>query len=183
MKNTDLNTEVEKQAVQDTALLKKTSHRKVKVNNLNLSDCHDLPVLDLQFLALKLEESKKISSLATGYSKTAKGGAKLRLNYELLQDLILKLLLSDIQGQELKPADTVHLARALKEIILMNEKMIPPKLSKSTSSTHAIKQAMLALGLLGDEQYNCAKEAKQADETNLISTDITIENPKEKPAQ
>ena len=88
---------------------------------------------------------------------------KIRLNYELLQDSILKLLLS---GQVLKPADTVYLARALKEIATIYPKIIGSENENEQEEDkkiqHHIADAMRVLGLSDLQEDASNHENKKA---------------------
>ena len=88
---------------------------------------------------------------------------KIRLNYELLQDSILKLLSS---GQVLKPADTVYLARALKEIAAIYPKIIgsenEDEQKEDKEIQHHIADAMRVLGLSNLQEDARNQENKKA---------------------
>ncbi len=109
--------------------------------------------ISLDVLSEKLAQSQKISQLATQYPRTTPAATadKLIISSELLQNLILKLLLADEQGEGLKPNDTVHLARALKEIAALHDKLPNADKQQNGNEEQTVKQAMRMLGLLGSE--------------------------------
>ncbi len=109
--------------------------------------------ITLDMLSEKLQESHKISRMAIGSPRMAGCADKLRISSELLQDLILKLLLADAQGIGLKISDTVHLARALKEIANLHDKLASADDGENFTEKQqkATKNAMRALGLLNAE--------------------------------
>ena len=113
--------------------------------------CH----ITMDILAEKLQQAHRISHLATQHPTVeyATIAHQLKLSSELLQNLILKLLLADAEGVGLKPIDTVHLARALKEIVGLHDRLAKDAVARDPQDDRqaqqdAHQQAMKLLGFL-----------------------------------
>ncbi|MCH9853391.1 MAG: hypothetical protein K0U45_07790 [Alphaproteobacteria bacterium] len=133
--------------------------------------------ISLDMLSEKLAQSQKISQLATQYPRTTPAATadKLIISSELLQNLILKLLLADEQGEGLKPTDTVHLARALKEIAALHDKLPNADKQQAGNEEQTVNQAMRMLGLLSADTLKKASNKKNAPKDGKKNKSTPIE--------
>ena len=152
-------------------------HQKKRITPETHVPENHLAVLDsnisLDMLSEKLAQSQKISQLATQYPRTTPAATadKLIISSELLQNLILKLLLADEQGEGLKPTDTVHLARALKEIAALHDKL--PSADNVGNEEQTVKQAMRMLGLLNADTLKKASKASSKKSRKTKNIEVT----------
>ncbi|MCH9845096.1 MAG: hypothetical protein K0U39_06270 [Alphaproteobacteria bacterium] len=151
----------------------KQFHSQKPVNHVAVLDSN----ISLDVLSEKLAQSQKISQLATQYPRTTPAATadKLIISSELLQNLILKLLLADEQGEGLKPTDTVHLARALKEIAALHDKLPNADKQQAGNEEQTVNQAMRMLGLLGADTLKKASKKSNTPKSSKNNKNAPIE--------